>query len=45
MPLDASGDLVELFRAVVDIESVSGNERELADQVEAALAVAPHLSI
>lgn len=44
MSLDLNGDLLELFRAVVDVESVSGNEQELADLVEAALAL-PHLSV
>lgn len=45
MTLDLTGDLVTLFRRVVDIESVSGNERELADAVEAALRPLPHLSV
>nr|WP_205863667.1 succinyl-diaminopimelate desuccinylase [Planosporangium mesophilum] len=38
-------DPVELTRALVDVESVSGNEAALADQVEAALRGAPHLSV
>jgi succinyl-diaminopimelate desuccinylase len=38
-------DPVELTRALVDIESVSGNEAEVAGQVEAALRGAPHLSV
>ncbi|HBX80198.1 MAG TPA: succinyl-diaminopimelate desuccinylase [Propionibacteriaceae bacterium] len=45
MSLDARGDLVRLFRDVVDIESVSGNETELADAVHAVLADAPHLTV
>ncbi len=45
MALDLTGDLVALFRQVVDIESVSGNERELADAVEAALRPLPHLHV
>ncbi|MFT4216470.1 MAG: succinyl-diaminopimelate desuccinylase [Micropruina sp.] len=45
MTLDARGDLVALFRAIVDIESVSGNERELADQIEATLRGCAHLSV
>lgn len=45
MALDLTGDLVTLFRQVVDIESVSGNERELADQIEAALGELPHLAV
>lgn len=44
MALDTR-DLTGLFRAIVDIESVSGNERALADAVEATLATAPHLAI
>jgi len=38
-------DPVELTRALVDIESVSGNEARIADAVEAALRAAPHLSV
>lgn len=38
-------NLLSLFRAIVDIESVSRNERELADQVEATLRGCPHLTI
>lgn len=45
MSLDLSGDLVALFQQLVDIESVSGNERHLADQVEAALRQLAHLSV
>ncbi|MFT4296245.1 MAG: succinyl-diaminopimelate desuccinylase [Micropruina sp.] len=45
MTLDPRGDLVALFRAVVDIESVSGNERELADQIERALRDSAHLEV
>ncbi|MFT3861980.1 succinyl-diaminopimelate desuccinylase [Micropruina sp.] len=45
MSLDPHGDLVALFRAIVDIESVSGNERELADQVQAALSGHDHLEV
>ena len=45
MSLDPHGDLVTLFRAIVDIESVSGNERELADQVQAALSGHDHLEV
>ncbi|WP_163511095.1 succinyl-diaminopimelate desuccinylase [Fodinicola acaciae] len=37
MTLDLSSDPIALTRAIVDIESVSGNERALADEVEAAL--------
>ncbi len=38
-------DPVALTRALVDIESVSGNEREIADAVESALRAAAHLSV
>jgi succinyl-diaminopimelate desuccinylase len=38
VPLDLRADVVDLTRAVCDIESVSGNEGPLADAVESALA-------
>lgn len=38
-------DPVELTRALVDIESVSGHEAEIAAAVEAALHTAPHLRV
>jgi succinyl-diaminopimelate desuccinylase len=38
-------DPVALTRALVDIESVSGNEKEIADCVEKVLRDAPHLSV
>ncbi len=38
-------DPVALTRALVDIESVSGNELEIADAVEAALRAAPWLAV
>ncbi|GAA4923252.1 succinyldiaminopimelate desuccinylase [Stackebrandtia albiflava] len=38
-------DPVELTRALVDIESVSGDEKEIADAVEAALTPVPHLRV
>src|SRR4051812_30950586 len=43
--LDLSADVVELTRAVCDVESVSGNEGRLADAVEAALRELPHLEV
>lgn len=43
--LNLEGDVVELTRAICDIESVSGNERALADAIEAALAGYSHLSV
>ncbi len=45
MSLDLTGDLVALFRQVVDVESVSGDERALADLVEASLRALPHLHV
>ncbi len=45
MTLDPGGDLVELFRAIVDLESVSGHERALADAVETALSGHDHLTL
>ncbi|WP_432985830.1 succinyl-diaminopimelate desuccinylase [Dactylosporangium sp. CA-233914] len=38
---DVLADPVALTRALVDIESVSGNEAEIADRVEEALTVTP----
>src|SRR5215212_2534116 len=43
--LDLSADVLELTRAVCDVESVSGNEGPLADGVEAALRELPHLEV
>ena len=46
MTLDLLADPVTLTAALVDVPSVSGDERALADAVQAALAVqAPHLEI
>jgi succinyl-diaminopimelate desuccinylase len=45
MKLNLLGDVAELTRALVDIESVSGNEAEIADAIEQALAPLPHLSL
>mgnify|MGYP000850015946 FL=1 len=45
MLLDPGTDLVTLLRAVVDIESVSGNEKRLADLVEEMLRAQPHLEV
>lgn len=45
-PLDPRADIVDLTAAIVDIESVSGNEKALADAVEQALrAHAGHLEV
>ncbi len=43
--LDLSADVVALTAAVCDIESVSGNERALADAVEVGLRASPHLRV
>src|SRR3954463_16193067 len=45
MRLDLTQDVASLTRAIVDMESVSGNERALADAVEEALRALPHLSV
>jgi succinyl-diaminopimelate desuccinylase len=45
MKLNLSADVAELTRELVDIESVSGNEGQIADAIEQALANYPHLSI
>lgn len=43
--LDLSQDVVSLTRALCDIESVSGNERAIADAVEEALRGLSHLQV
>jgi len=45
MPLDLTADVVALTEALVDIESVSRNEQQLADDIEAALSVIGHLGV
>ncbi|MEQ7124022.1 succinyl-diaminopimelate desuccinylase [Actinopolymorpha sp. B11F2] len=42
--LDLGSDVASLTESLVDCESVSGNERTLADRVEAALRPLSHLS-
>lgn len=42
---DVLGDPVALTRALVDIESVSGYEKEITDEVETALRTAGHLTV
>jgi succinyl-diaminopimelate desuccinylase len=44
-PLDLDGDVVQLLRALVDVESVSGNERQIADLIEQALGQYSHLNV
>ena len=45
MDLKPTGDLHELFRRLVDIESVSMHEAPIADAVEEALAPYKHLEV
>ncbi|SEG42322.1 succinyldiaminopimelate desuccinylase [Thermomonospora echinospora] len=45
MRLDLGADVAELTAAIVDVESVSGSEKDLADAVEEALRPLPHLSV
>ncbi|MEU5992375.1 succinyl-diaminopimelate desuccinylase [Spirillospora sp. NPDC047418] len=45
MGLDLFSDVVGLTAAIVDVESVSGAERPLADAVEEALRALPHLAV
>jgi succinyl-diaminopimelate desuccinylase len=43
--LDLASDIVDLTTALVDIESVSGNERDITDTIELALAPIPWLEL
>ncbi|WP_219470634.1 succinyl-diaminopimelate desuccinylase [Nonomuraea rhizosphaerae] len=43
--LDLTQDVRALTAAIVDMESVSGEEKELADAVEEALTALPHLTV
>ena len=43
--LDLEGDPIALLRALIDIESVSGNETEIAGSIEAALRRYGHLAV
>ncbi len=45
MRLDLTTDLVTLLQTITDVESVSGNERQLADMVEDALRAREHLDV
>jgi succinyl-diaminopimelate desuccinylase len=45
MGLDLTTDVVALTAALVDVESVSGDEGRLADLVHEALVVQPHLKV
>lgn len=43
--LDLTASAADLTARIVDLESVSGNEKALADAVEAALSALPHLEV
>src|SRR5690606_3578395 len=43
--IDTTTDVVELTRQLVDIRSVSHQEQEIADAVQAVLEAAPHLVV
>ncbi len=45
MALDLRADVIDLLGSIVDIESVSGDEARLADEVEAALRGCAHLEV
>ncbi|MFJ5959444.1 succinyl-diaminopimelate desuccinylase [Pseudarthrobacter oxydans] len=45
LQLDLRQDVALLTAAIMDINSVSGNEKELADAVEASLLAVPQLSV
>lgn len=45
MPLDLNANLVELTLEVCNLESVSGNESALADEIEASLNSLEHLRV
>ena len=45
MMLDLTASSVDLTRAICDIPSVSGDEKTLADAIEQAISVYPHLEV
>jgi succinyl-diaminopimelate desuccinylase len=45
MSLDTSLGVIELTEAICNIESVSGNEKALADAIESAVSAAGHLEV
>jgi succinyl-diaminopimelate desuccinylase len=44
-PLDLLSDVVTLTAALVDVESVSGNEKRIVDAIEGGLRELPHLTV
>ncbi|MGO1561157.1 MAG: succinyl-diaminopimelate desuccinylase, partial [Actinomycetaceae bacterium] len=45
LPDPATSDVVDLFRAICDLPSVSGDEAALADEIERALTACAHLRV
>ncbi len=45
LTLNTDADVIELTRQICDIESVSGNEKALADAIQAALSHSTHLEV
>ena len=45
MGIDLTADVVTLTEDLVNIESVSGNEQAIADEVESALRALSHLEV
>ncbi|MDR1767832.1 MAG: succinyl-diaminopimelate desuccinylase [Propionibacteriaceae bacterium] len=45
MALDPTAELGDLLQALVDIESVSGDEGRLCDEIEQVLRACPHLGV
>lgn len=45
MRFDLHADVAELTAALLDVESVSANEKQIADSVEEALRALPHLRV
>lgn len=43
--LDLTASSIDITRILCDIESVSGNERQIADAVETAMLALPHLEV
>ncbi len=45
MALDLTADLVTLLQELIDLESVSGNEAAICDEIESALRTQDHLEV